>query len=202
MDVIPKHNKTYESKQYWDERYHTEEGREPFDWFKSYSDIKSILADYIPGRNARILMLGCGNSTLSHDMYQDGYHEIVNIDFSSVVIEQMRKAQPYMQWIEMDIRDLKFGDESFDVLIDKGTMDAMLTGTTHVWNPAPEVVQNCEKEVAEAVRVLRPGGKFIYLTFGQPHFRRRYLTRPGCSLEVKELGEAFHYYLYVMTKEE
>lgn len=125
-----------------------------------------------------------------------------------------------------------------------GTMDAMLTGTTDVWvrwkfclyassgrtdptygrqNPAPEVVQNCEKEVSEAIRyvpadilslnnhrpclcacdrVLRPGGKFIYLTFGQPHFRRRYLTRPGCSLEIKELGESFHYYLYVMTKDE
>ncbi|KAG8745004.1 hypothetical protein FRC10_009112 [Ceratobasidium sp. 414] len=126
--------------------------------------------------------------------------------------------------IEMDIRDLKFEDESFDVLIDKGTMDAMLTGTSDVWNPAPEIVENCEKEISEAIRwvdclicalgrtiqgrtpvsrrVLRPGGKFIYLTFGQPHFRRRYLTRPGCSLEVRELGEAFHYYLYVMTKVE
>ncbi|KAF8605844.1 S-adenosyl-L-methionine-dependent methyltransferase [Ceratobasidium sp. AG-I] len=199
MDVIPKHNKTYESKQYWEDRYQTEE--EPFDWFKSYRDIQDLLGAYIPGRNARILMLGCGNSSLSKDMYQDGYHEIVNIDFSSVVIERMREIQPYMQWIEMDIRDLKFEDESFDILIDKGTMDAMLTGTTDVWNPAPEVVQNCEKEVAEAVRVLRPGGKLIYLTFGQPHFRRRYLTLPGCSLEVKELGESFHYYLYVMTKD-
>ena len=48
-------------------------------------------------------------------------------------------------------------------------------------------------------RVLRkPGGVFIYLTFGQPHFRKRYLTRPGTSLEVRALGEAFHYYLYIL----
>ncbi|KAG9103691.1 hypothetical protein FRC06_008808 [Ceratobasidium sp. 370] len=200
MDVIPKHNKTYESKQYWDQRYGSEEGQEPFDWFKSYADIRDILGAYIPTRSVRILMLGCGNSTLSEDMYRDGYHEVVNIDFSSVVIEHMRALHPYMEWIEMDIRDLKFEDESFDVLIDKGTMDAMLTGTSDVWNPAPEIVENCEKEISEAIRVLRPGGKFVYLTFGQPHFRRRYLTRPGCSLEVRELGEAFHYYLYVMTK--
>lgn len=46
--------------------------------------------------------------------------------------------------------------------------------------------------------VLRKGGVFIYLTFGQPHFRRRYLNRPGTTLEVRELGEAFHYYLYVL----
>ena len=48
-------------------------------------------------------------------------------------------------------------------------------------------------------RVLRkPGGIFIYLTFGQPHFRKRYLTRPGTTLEVRALGEAFHYYLYIL----
>ncbi|CUA70651.1 hypothetical protein RSOLAG22IIIB_04245 [Rhizoctonia solani] len=201
MDVIPKHNKSYEGKDYWDERYQSEEGRQPFDWFKSYKDIKEVLEVYIPRRNVRILMLGCGNSTLSEDMYQDGYQNIVNIDFSPVVIQHMRSLYPHMEWLEMDIRDLKFEAETFDILIDKGTMDAMLTGTSDVWNPSREIVENCEAEVREAVRVLRPGGKFIYLTFGQPHFRRRYLTRTDCSLEVRELGESFHYYLYIMTKE-
>lgn len=48
--------------------------------------------------------------------------------------------------------------------------------------------------------VLRKGGIFLYLTFGQPHFRRRYLTRPDTSLEIRQLGEAFHYYLYILKK--
>ncbi|KAH7335418.1 S-adenosyl-L-methionine-dependent methyltransferase [Rhizoctonia solani] len=201
MDVIPKHNKSYEGKEYWDERYQSEEGQQPFDWFKSYKEIKEILEVYIPGRDVRILMLGCGNSTLSEDMYQDGYHDIVNIDFSPIVIQHMQSLHPHMDWLEMDIRNLKFEAETFDILIDKGTMDAMLTGVSDVWNPSPDVVENCEAEVKEAIRVLRPGGKFIYLTFGQPHFRRRYLTHSNCSLEVRELGELFHYYLYIMTKE-
>lgn len=47
-------------------------------------------------------------------------------------------------------------------------------------------------------RVLRKGGIFVYLTFGQPHFRRRYLDRPGTTLEIRKLGEAFHYYLYII----
>ncbi|KAL5633345.1 hypothetical protein ACGC1H_003741 [Rhizoctonia solani] len=146
MDVIPKHNKSYEGKDYWDERYQSEEGRQPFDWFKSYKDIKEILEVYIPRKNVRILMLGCGNSTLSEDMYQDGYQNIVNIDFSPVVIQHMRSAYPHMEWLEMDIRDLKFEAETFDILIDKGTMDAMLTGASDVWNPSPEIVENCEAE--------------------------------------------------------
>lgn len=38
-----------------------------------------------------------------------------------------------MTWLEMDIRALEFEDESFDVVLDKGTMDAMLTSKGDVW---------------------------------------------------------------------
>jgi len=100
----------------------------------------------------------------------------------------------------MDIRDLRFEDMSFDVTIDKGTMDAMMTTKGDVWNPPQQVIDDCNKEVDETLRVLRKGGVFIYLTFGQPHFRRRYLQRDGTTLEIKELGEAFHYYLYILRK--
>lgn len=34
---------------------------------------------------------------------------------------------------EMDVRDLKFDADSFDVAIDKGTMDAMMTSKGDVW---------------------------------------------------------------------
>ena len=34
---------------------------------------------------------------------------------------------------EMDVRHLSFDDESFDVAIDKGTMDAMMTVKGDVW---------------------------------------------------------------------
>ena len=48
-------------------------------------------------------MLGCGNSKLSEQMYDAGYHEILNIDISESVIEQMRaisieKGQTEMKW--------------------------------------------------------------------------------------------------------
>lgn len=34
---------------------------------------------------------------------------------------------------EMDVRDLAFENETFDVAIDKGTMDAMMTAKGDVW---------------------------------------------------------------------
>lgn len=149
-------------------------------------------------------MLGCGNSTLGEDMYDDGYKNIVNIDYSDILIEQMRKkhgeARPEMEWLEMDVRDLKFEDGTFDVAIDKGTMDAMMTAKADVWDPPQQVIDDCTAEVRESLRVLNPKGTFIYLTFGQPHFRKRYLAHEGTELEVRALGEAFHYYLYVVRK--
>lgn len=47
---------------------HREADGATFDWFKSYSDIAHILHDVVPDRSSRILMLGCGNSTLSEDV--------------------------------------------------------------------------------------------------------------------------------------
>jgi len=150
-------------------------------------------------------MLGCGNSRLSQEMWDDGYKNIVNVDYSSIVIQQMRRrhqsTRPEMEWHEADVRQLPFETELFDVAIDKGTMDAMMTAKGDVWDPPPQVVDDCSREVTEALRVLRkPDGIFLYLTFGQPHFRRRYLTQPNTKLEIRQIGEAFHYYFYIIRQ--
>jgi len=34
-------------------------------------------------------MLGCGNSKMSEDMFEDGYQQITNVDISFTVIKQM-----------------------------------------------------------------------------------------------------------------
>ncbi|KAL5536865.1 hypothetical protein ACEPAF_688 [Sanghuangporus sanghuang] len=201
-DVLPKSNEEYGTLEYWNERYRKEANGTTFDWFKSYSDISHIVREAIPDKASKILILGCGNSKLSEEMYDDGYHNIVNVDYSSIVIEQMREkyrvSRPTLEWHVMDVRDLQFEDYSFDVAIDKGTMDAMMTSKGDVWDPPEEIMENCTREVNEVTRILRRGGAFLYITFGQPHFRRRYLTRPGTTLEVRQLGEMFHYYVYIM----
>ena len=58
-----------------------------------------------------ILFSGCGNSTLSEEMYKDGYPNIINVDFSEICIEKMREKHqhcPGMEWEVMDIKDLKW----------------------------------------------------------------------------------------------
>lgn len=107
--MVADRNELYGTVEYWNERYSTEES---FDWFKDYSQIRELLVELIPNKDSRILMLGCGNSTLSGDMYNDGFTNITNIDvrllihlvcisgplrpafhlkYSAVVIENMKK---------------------------------------------------------------------------------------------------------------
>lgn len=44
-------------------------------WLASYADIAEYLHEAVP-RDARVLVVGCGNSGLSADMYDDGYRRV------------------------------------------------------------------------------------------------------------------------------
>ncbi|KAJ1837812.1 hypothetical protein LPJ57_011316, partial [Coemansia sp. RSA 486] len=166
LRVLPTDNVEYGTHEYWQQRYAQEE-HENFDWFKTYKDLAPLFDQHIHGRDARILMLGCGNSTLSSDMYAAGYENIVNVDYSDVVIKQMRQRcahQAKMTWEVMDVRQLALDDASVDVAIDKGTLDALMCDKGDSWNPPPELCRNVAAEVDEVDRVLAPGGKFVWIT--------------------------------------
>jgi len=83
-------------------------------------------------------------------------------------------------------------------------MDALLCSSGSVWSPPEDVIESCKKEVDEVLRVLKPGGRFIYISFGQPHFRLPHLDRMEWNggVKVETLGEGglLQYYLYQMEK--
>lgn len=79
-----------------------------------------------------MLNLGCGNSIFSEQMYDDEYLHIFNMDISQFCIDQMKErneiSRPKMKWQVMSAMDLKFSDNSFDLIVDKGTVDALICG--------------------------------------------------------------------------
>lgn len=85
-------------------------------------------------------------------------------------------------------------------------MDALLCSSGSVWSPSKEVTQSCKREVDEVIRVLKPGGRFLYVSFGQPHFRLAHLERPewenGVKTTVLGDGGIVQYFLYEMKKKE
>lgn len=78
---------------------------------------------------------------MSGDMYNAGYQSITNIDYSSVCIGTMRGRYsdcPSMTWHQMDIRRLSFPDVSFDVILEKATLDAILVEEKSQWQISPQ----------------------------------------------------------------
>eukprot|EP00937_MAST-01D_sp_MAST-1D-sp2_P000458 g458.t1 len=157
----------YGKTSYWDERYTKDP--EPFDWYQRYSGCKDLVAQYVK-KSDNILMSGAGNSRLSEDMYDDGYTTIANIDISRVCIDQMiekYRDKPTLTWQQMNVCALEFPDESFEVVLDKGTTDSILCGEGSTANAA--------KMCQEVSRVLKPTGTFMIISYGVPDNRLSYL---------------------------
>jgi len=140
-------------------------------------------------------------------MYRDGYHSITNIDYSPVVIENMKNRSPEarnMQWLVMDIKDLKFEAGQFDVIIDKSTLDAFMCGEKDPWHVSTDVQTLMKCVLSQVSHILAKGGHFISISFHQPHFRKRLLAQKSFdwNIQVQTFGDLFHFFFYVMTKGE
>ncbi|XP_021281505.1 methyltransferase-like protein 13 isoform X2 [Herrania umbratica] len=111
---------------------------------------------------------------MSEDMVKDGYEDIMNIDISSVAIEMMRRKYEYipqLKYMQMDVRDMSFfQDESFDSVIDKGTLDSLMCGT--------DAPISASRMLGEVSRLLKPGGIYTLITYGDPSVRVPHLSRP------------------------
>jgi EEF1A lysine methyltransferase 4 len=83
------------------------------------------------------LILGCGNAKFSEELYDAGYCNQWNVDISDVVIEQMQvrnKSRSKMVYEVMDVCNMTYPDNFFDVAIDKSTIDSILCGENPVLN--------------------------------------------------------------------
>lgn len=168
----------YGDAMYWDARYVQEVG--PFDWYQRYSSLRPLIRKYAP-LSSPVLVVGCGNAVMSEDMVKDGYEDIMNIDISSVAISMMRKKYedlPQLKYLQMDVRDMStFPDDSFDTVIDKGTLDSLMCGT--------DAPLSASQMLGEVSRVLKPGGIYMLITYGDPRVRIPHLNRVAYNWKIR-----------------
>jgi len=194
----------YGRADYWNDRYTKD--TDPFDWYQKYEALSSLFKKYVKPQD-KTLMIGCGNSRLSEDMYKEGFKNITNIDISNVVIkamEQRNKEYEGMTYKTADVTNMPdFNNGFFDIAIDKGTLDAILCGENSV--------ANADKMLGEISRALRPGGVLIVVTYGDPPTRLTYLEKPkyGWKVETQTIDkpkvpgiqqENDVHYIYIATK--
>ena len=127
-------------------------------------------------------MIGCGNANISEDMYDAGYHNIYNIEISSVVIKQMKERnikRKGMTYEVMDCCNLKYPDNFFDIAIDKSTIDALLCGDNSFLLTA--------LMLKEGQRVIKENdGIYFAISYGKPSTRVFHFERPFLSWKIQE----------------
>ena len=143
------------------------------DYNRDYGPIHDAIIDLIPD-GSRVLDIACGPGILCRKIAQRRPSAtVLGVDFSQYTIEKNREVDPGLK-IEyrcLDVRELSLIDRHFDVV----TMCEILE---HLDEP--------ERVVAEAMSLLKPGGRFIITT---PHDNE--LTDPE---HVRQWGhdELFH----------
>ncbi|XP_055498232.1 eEF1A lysine and N-terminal methyltransferase isoform X2 [Leucoraja erinacea] len=206
MNLLPKCSKEFSSAEYW-ETFFKKRGGSAFEWYGTYVDHCAVLHKYIK-RNDKVLVVGCGNSELSEQMYDVGYQSITNIDISPAVISHMKERngarRPAMAFAKMDVGQMEFADSQFQVVLDKGTLDAIMT------DESEGTLRKVEEMFGEIGRVLRLGGRFLCISLAQEHIARkavRYFSQQGWLVRVHVAGERaeagggqFVMFTFVFTK--
>ena len=82
-----------------------------------------------------------------------------------------------MKWEVMDCRALTYPDETFDVIFDKSTLDALVCSDWSYMNVAL-MMKECQ-------RVLKTGGFYVAVSFGAPETREWHLLRKHLKFELK-----------------
>ena len=90
--------------------------------------------------------------------------------------DRNRKQRPEMKWDTMDCREMTYADESFDLIIDKSTIDALLCGSFAYLNVAI-MLKECQ-------RVLKTGGYYMAISYGVPDNREFHFVREHLKFQL------------------
>ncbi|XP_062989840.1 eEF1A lysine and N-terminal methyltransferase isoform X2 [Elgaria multicarinata webbii] len=121
--------------------------------------------------------------------------------------ERSAHLRPKMTYMVMDVLQMDFPDGRFQVVLDKGTLDALLTDGEET------ALNRAERMFAEIGRVLQFGGRYLCVSLAQAHVLKaavEYFSREGWMVRIHQVsgneagtseGEfALPIFVYVMTK--
>ena len=115
---------------------------------------RKVLKIIDPAKGMKILDIAAGPGSSSEPLYKAGA-EVVSLDFSDGMLEQGRKARPYLNFVKGDALKLPFKDNEFDVT----TISFGLRNT-----------KDFELALREALRVTKEGGRMVIVEFSTPTF--------------------------------
>ena len=116
-----------------------------------------------PKPGLKILDIAAGPGSSSEPLHLKGA-DVVSLDFSEGMLEQGRKARPYLTFVKGDALKLPFDENTFDLT----TISFGIRNTN-----------DYEVALREALRVTKPGGRMVIVEFSTPTmklFRNIYMN--------------------------
>ncbi|MDE2078083.1 MAG: class I SAM-dependent methyltransferase [Burkholderiales bacterium] len=147
-----------QNKDHWEKVYSTK-APDSVSWFQQHADMsmRMVHASGI-SRDAAIIDVGGGASTLVDDLFDDGYTNLTVLDLSAAALGESRrrlgKRGDSVKWLEADITRATFDPHSIDLWHDRAVFHFLT-------KPADR-----EAYVTQVLRALKPGGHIIMATFG------------------------------------
>ena len=218
---------------FWESRYKS--GRAPKDWFLDAQTAAESTVDAFMALSAarwqrsapvRILHLGCGTSNLGGAVcdaldVQGCEAHVTNVDYSASAIEEMTRVMSDARqcWVEWDVAaappstsqgmDDREIPSSWDLLLDKGTLDAVAFCSTDKLVGYLTSIRHCLRSHS----CNQPGSSpplFVHFSDEPPELRRQLLAAafPEWSISVTTVevdsldnvhtASSFEYFRYVV----
>ncbi|XP_075942966.1 citrate synthase-lysine N-methyltransferase CSKMT, mitochondrial-like [Anarhichas minor] len=213
-----------DKKATWD-RFYTESSSSTntfkhFEWFFGFDAVRDFIMPLLqtkphPDGLLQVLDMGCGTSALGPCIYRYSPLpvRVTCADISPIAVGLMREhvqtkaIQPHnlssrLEFVELDCTQLHkhYGCSSVDLIVDKGTTDALLRSKEGKWK-ANLVLKQC-------LKVLQSSGSLLQFSDEDPDARLLWLEteaqEPGvmtADVGVQEVGElrGMTYYCYQVT---
>lgn len=159
----------YGEKSYWEQRYTAHP--DTYEWYASYDDLDAsgYLGKQILGIDGlKFLEIGCGNSELAERMWKESETakaDIVSIDYSPKVIKMMKAKNKHRadKYVLEDATKMSFKRNSFDFVVDKATLDALLSS-----DDKQKAKREAGAMIKDIARVTNVGGTLLTVSVTDP----------------------------------
>ena len=147
-----------QNKEHWENVY-TTKAADKVSWYQPHAEMSMRLIHTTGlGRDAAIIDVGGGASTLVDDLLGGGYSAINVLDLSGAALAETQRRLgakgESVHWVEADIMQAVFEPYTFDIWHDRAVFHFLTSD------------EDRQAYVKQVLRALKPGGHVIMATFG------------------------------------
>ena len=148
-----------DAKTHWEQVYR-DKGPDQCSWFQQEARLSREFIELVaPDRDASILDVGAGASTLVDGLLASGYRDVAVLDLSAAALAQARArlgaAAARVTWMEADVLQVPLTPASLDVWHDRAVFHFLTEERSRA------------QYVAQVRHAVRPGGHVLVATFAE-----------------------------------